>query len=1085
MKSNTTYSPLIAAMGLLFCLSTQPALGFVTATVQPGSQVAFVGSNVVFSAQVTATAGEVVTGYTWLTSPNGQNPFTTVPGATTATCTLVNVQTNNTGYYFVRVTYNSGTTIGLISLSPAVMLTVADQARITAQPQSGLIRTVGTSASFTVSAMGSPPLGYQWRLNGTNLVDNGRLTGSTDTLLTIGALVTADSGKYDVVVTNAYSSVTSLVATLGVYVPLTLSAPPQDTAVVVGSNAVLSVTVSGSQPIGYQWQKGGANLVNGGRISGATSNVLTIAATTTNDTDIYTVSVTNPVTATNAVARLTVLVPARFTSGTSATGKQGVSFRFVNAAVGSTPIIFSASGLPDGLNLDPLTGVISGAPVVNGIFAATIGASNVCSYVTQVLTLTIASSVPVITSATTATGTEDASGFSYNIRATDSPTLYGASGLPLGLTVNTNTGAITGTPLLGGTFNAQIWAINPWGMGSTNLTFSIAYATIGGLAIANVTHVYSKPYLLDFSFELRDGPDPSTSSPVVVPPSQLQVTCMEDAVPITSESPIILQSASLKQLKTFLLLDYSYSMLAAGAIDAMQSSAELLINEEPPNALFGIYEFHAEYVNPQVVTTNPATKSAFLSDKPTLSTVINGIQTNYVQGNYAGTRCWDAMYAALNNYGAANGDQQRCLIAMTDGNDTSSQLNTNASPVTNLFTLAQAQKVKIYCVAFGSDVNTNALQLLTSQTGGHYYLAATTDDLPIQFQKIVKDISGQYLLRWATLNRSSKPFQPSFEIGLQGYLDTYNTNLIYYTNIVIDTNPTPPVTNYIQGTNIPVLPYKPSDYSNDVKVGSLRLVPDANAGPQITRLRADYVPRFIRQMRLNYRPNYPCTSSLAISGTNSLLYGWSLTETAATNGLRTLTVTSPDPTDLLTSIEYADFGDLVSFNFTYPDALTAQQAFSVFSMDNTIYTNFQPSGQSFVLSNASSFITPYVTPPPHGTPIPWLNSYGYTSNYAGAEVLIANGLPVWQAYLAGLDLKNTNSLFEVSLALPPGQAPQITFSTAATRAYRVESATSLGDWVLLLDNIPGTGGNILFIDNRVLNSVNPVYYRVGVHALGP
>ena len=141
MKSNTTYSSLLAAMGLMFCLSTQPALGLVTVIVQPSSQVAFVGSNVVFNAQVNATAGESITGYTWLTSPNGQNPFTTVPGATTATCTLVNVQTNDTGYYFVRVTYNSGTSIGLTSVSSAVTLTVADQARITAQPQGGLIRT--------------------------------------------------------------------------------------------------------------------------------------------------------------------------------------------------------------------------------------------------------------------------------------------------------------------------------------------------------------------------------------------------------------------------------------------------------------------------------------------------------------------------------------------------------------------------------------------------------------------------------------------------------------------------------------------------------------------------------------------------------------------------------------------------------------------------------------------------------------------------------------------------------------------------------------------------------------------------------
>ncbi len=49
---------------------------------------------------------------------------------------------------------------------------------------------------------------------------------------------------------------------------------------------------------------------------------------------------------------------------------------------------------------------------------------------------------------------------------------------------------------------------------------------------------------------------------------------------------------------------------------------------------------------------------------------------------------------------------------MTDGNDDSSLLNTNSDPlvaVTNLFELAQSNQVAIYCVAFGSDVNTNSL----------------------------------------------------------------------------------------------------------------------------------------------------------------------------------------------------------------------------------------------------------------------------------------------------------------------------------------------------------------------------------------
>ena len=1173
MRLNTVLYAGLAAMGLTLGLGTQSALGLVTVTVQPGNQVAFSGSNVVFSAQVSTNAGETVTGYAWLMSTNGLSPFTTIPGATTAICTLTGVQTRDTGYYFAKVTFNSGTNIGVTSVSSAVALTVVDQARITVQPEGGLIRLTGTSASFSVSALGLAPLNYQWRFNRTNLVDNGRVSGANTTNLTLSALVTADSGSYDVVVTNVpatslYVAVTSQVATLDVYLPVGFSVPPQNTAVIVGSNAVLRVTASGSEPLSYQWQEGGTNLANGGRISGATSDVLTITATTTNDAGDYTVSVSNPASAlTSGVATLTVLVPATFTSATNLVGRQGAFLSFTNTATGTIPITFGADGLPAGLSLDPdsgviagipavmgvfdvvlyatvaamtttitttgqlaitlttgvpgitservaggkqglafsytitasndpvsfstsvlptglsfnpATGVISGPPIVSGTFPIAIGATNQYGSDSQVLTLVITSSVPVITSAPSASGTENQSGFSYTIQASDSPTLFGASGLPLGLTVDTNSGAITGTPLYGGTFTVPIWAINAWGTGATNLILDISYATLGGLAITDVATNWAKPYLLNFSFSLRDGTDPATNSAVVVPPSLLQVECMEDGVPVTSETAVILEKGVKKQLKSALVLDYTYSMLAVpGAIDAMQAAAELLITEEPAHALFGIYEFHAEYVNPQWVTTN-----GFMANKAALIADIEGIQTNYVQGNYAGTRCWDAMYAALKQFGPfgpTNYDEQRYLVAMTDGNDDSSLLNTNADPVRTLVSLAQANQVQIFCVAFGNDVNTNALQRLTSQTGGHYYLAATTADLGTQFQRIVKDIDGQYLLRWATLRRAPQTFQPSFQVTYGGFTATWNTNIVM-TNIVtgIETNSDPWVTNSYD-TNIIQFPFNPPAWSNDVRVGSVLLASDADIGPQTIRLRAYYVPRYIREIQINYRPNYPCAAFLDSTGTNDLLYGWSMTETVDTNGLRTLTMVSPDTNNLLTSIEYGAFGDLVEFDFTYPESVTATQAFSVFSINNSVYSNMLPSGQSFTAGNFTNFIKLYPPAPPHGTPIPWLIYYGFTTNFAAAELIATNGLPVWQDYLAGLNPTNASSRFTVSTAFAPGQTPQIIFSTVAGRTYRVETATSLDTWAVLRDSIPGTGDNILFIDNRVLSGVSAVFYRVAVY----
>ncbi|HEX7653018.1 MAG TPA: tandem-95 repeat protein, partial [Verrucomicrobiae bacterium] len=80
---------------------------------------------------------------------------------------------------------------------------------------------------------------------------------------------------------------------------------------------------------------------------------------------------------------------------------------------------------------------------------------------------------PGITSALAATGT-NGSAFSYTITASNSPTSFGASGLPLGLGVNTVNGLISGTPTTFGSFNVTISATNAYGVGSATLVLSLA-----------------------------------------------------------------------------------------------------------------------------------------------------------------------------------------------------------------------------------------------------------------------------------------------------------------------------------------------------------------------------------------------------------------------------------------------------------------------------------------------------------------------------------------------------------------------------------------------------------------------------------
>jgi hypothetical protein len=79
---------------------------------------------------------------------------------------------------------------------------------ITTQPQSMTVMP-GSNVIFTVMANGTEPLSYQWRKNGTNMVNGGIVSGATNSALTIANVQTNNAGNYTVVVTNSFGSVTS------------------------------------------------------------------------------------------------------------------------------------------------------------------------------------------------------------------------------------------------------------------------------------------------------------------------------------------------------------------------------------------------------------------------------------------------------------------------------------------------------------------------------------------------------------------------------------------------------------------------------------------------------------------------------------------------------------------------------------------------------------------------------------------------------------------------------------------------------------------------------------------------------------
>ena len=112
---------------------------------------------------------------------------------------------------------------------------------------------------------------------------------------------------------------------------------------------------------------------------------------------------------------------------------------------------------------------------------------------------------PVITSATAVSGATGGN-FFYAIAATGQPTSYAATGLPPGLSINTTTGVISGTPTQTGTYTVTISATNAHGTGTATLTIIVTVPGGGGgsgkwhllniACLANVTS--SRPLIVGF-----------------------------------------------------------------------------------------------------------------------------------------------------------------------------------------------------------------------------------------------------------------------------------------------------------------------------------------------------------------------------------------------------------------------------------------------------------------------------------------------------------------------------------------------------------------------------------------------------------
>jgi glucose/arabinose dehydrogenase len=188
-------------------------------TTHPANQTVMQGQPASFNV---AATGSAPLSYQW------QRNMTNIAGANSSSYSIPATAFADNGAKFrCVVTNGSGS-----ATSNEATLTVNAPPNIITHPADQTV-TQGQPATFTVSAVGSAPLSYQWQRNMTNIA------GANSSTYTLGSTTPADNGaKFRCVVTNSFGAVTSSEATLTVQPPAPILQTEENTDLAISFDSV-------------------------------------------------------------------------------------------------------------------------------------------------------------------------------------------------------------------------------------------------------------------------------------------------------------------------------------------------------------------------------------------------------------------------------------------------------------------------------------------------------------------------------------------------------------------------------------------------------------------------------------------------------------------------------------------------------------------------------------------------------------------------------------------------------------------------------------------------------------------------------
>lgn len=371
---------------------------------------------------------------------------------------------------------------------------------------------LSTPYSATLAASGGTGTGYTWTITSGPLPTG--ITLATSGLLS-GTPTVAGSFPITVQVTDSGSNIATRPLTLAVSSSgLTINTPTPLPQALLGSAYSVPLSASGGTSTGYSWTvvggslPGGLQLTSGGTLAGLPTSA-GASAFIVEVRDSANTAAQKSFTLFVANAALTITNSSPLNEGIV-----GVAYSLILQATGGTggPYTFTvASGvLPPGLTLST-AGVINGVPTNSGtsnfsiLVSDNAGGSN-----TKAFSITVNSSTLSITSTTLPAALVNTP-YTTTLTANGGRTPYTWSviigALPPGLTLDTSTGIISGTPTALGSFNFNVQVRDSNNLTvSTGLTITVASFSISTTSLPSGS--IGQPY--SFQLQVIGGVAPIT-----------------------------------------------------------------------------------------------------------------------------------------------------------------------------------------------------------------------------------------------------------------------------------------------------------------------------------------------------------------------------------------------------------------------------------------------------------------------------------------------------------------------------------------------------------------------------------------------